>query len=221
MADPESPPWLSELRAEAASLRHRADAIDKHIVSLVALVGAPAEPAPKAPRPSFSTDAATRLKAHGERVHKGKAPGTLTNRWKDHFFEIARQHQTAAFELELVRKLVEQREHRDVKPSQLKRLFAGYIAHDYLVEPSRGRYRLTDHLLDKIGFQQDSEGSPETTEEPSDGGVAERSNAADSKSAGAGLAAAPGGSNPSTTAPFRREEPTGTSTLPFQQPPAS
>jgi hypothetical protein len=117
------------------------------------------------------------------RTGKGKPPGAMSQRWRGHFAEIIRiVPPPHLFGFNHVQDVVKRREGRDMRDSEIRRLFEGNVKqHGYLVQPSRDLYQPTQKLIDLIGLKK-HEGPPASTEGPNAGGVAERFNAPDYES---------------------------------------
>jgi hypothetical protein len=151
-----------------------------------------------APVQAAATSAANVVRRTGG---KGKPPGSLSQRWRGNFADIIRSVPAPhVFGFNHVQSAIKLREGRDMRTSEIRRLFKVSVDNGYLVQPSRDLYQPTQKLIDLIGLKK-HEGPPATTEGPSAGGVAERSIASDSKSDGVTLEPAPVGSNPTASAP--------------------
>ena len=84
---------------------------------------------------------------------KGKPPGAMSQRWRKHFATIILMvpeppHVFGFAQVQTVVKLVEGRE---VRPSEIRRLFEGNVKHGYLVQPSHDLYQPTQKLINLIG----------------------------------------------------------------------
>ena len=194
---------LEGFRAKAAEFRRMADEIDQHIDALTKLLGS-------GPSAETAPSGASTRKAVRSKGSKGKAPGTISMRWRDHFVALYDSVGRDSFEVDVVQQRLRHTEGRDPKPSEVHRLFKNHVKHGYLVQPSRDSYQMTAKLIDLIGLQTESPSA--ATEGQSDGDVAERSIAADSKSDGADpTKEAPVGSNPTVSAPVIRDQ------VPFEE----
>lgn len=194
---------LEALREEARRLRDRADAIDRHADAIDTHMRALAELSfgsqpgrQKVVLPPSSAPAPRSLKKGG----KGKPPGTMSMKWRGYFADIC-TNRGSKFELANVVAVVQESENRTMRPTEVRRLFKVHVQHGYLVALDENTYEMTDKLVQLVDEYVKSEGPPVVAEGPYSGGVAERLNASDSKSDGAGLDSAPVGSNPTASVP--------------------
>lgn len=140
---------------------------------------------------------------------KGKPPGAMSQRWRGNLAEIIRMiPEPHIFGFNHVQDVVKRREGREMRSSEIRRLFEGNVKHGYLVQPSRDLYQPTKKLIELIGLTK-HEGPPASTEGPHAGGVAERLNAPDYESGEdkgerptTNAPQASVGSNPTASAPF-------------------
>ncbi len=93
------------------------------------------------------------------RTIKGKPPGAMSQRWRGHFAEIFRSH-GPTFSIANVQTVIAQREQREMRDSEVRRLFEGNVKHGYLVVPGAGFYQATAKLMDLIGLSSFNSGSP-------------------------------------------------------------
>lgn len=90
---------------------------------------------------------------------RGKPPGAMSKRWRGHFAEIFRSY-GPTFSIANVQKVIAQREGREMRDSEVRRLFEGNVKHGYLVVPGAGFYQATTKLMDLIGLSSFNSGSP-------------------------------------------------------------
>ena len=187
---------LDSFRAKAAEYRRKADEIERHIEALEALAGDVLSDVS-----NVRARAPSRTRGTGQ---KGKAPGTISMRWREHFAAFYADVGKAPFDIDIVQKRLKRTEGRDAKPSEIHRLFKNHVSHGYLVRPSREKYQITEKMVDLIGLETEN---PSVKAEGSNvGDVAERSIASGSKSDGAAPEKpAPVGSNPTVSAPVTSE----------------
>lgn len=158
------------------------------------------------------------VSAVGRSGRKGKPPGAMSQRWRGNFAEIIRMVPPPfMFGFNHVQTVVKLREGREVRPSEIHRLFEGNVKHGYLVRPSRDLYQPTQKLIELIGLMK-HEGPPVDAEGPNAGGVAERLNAPDYESGGVAVEVTPVGSNPTASALTPENEPLFRAALGFPQP---
>lgn len=128
----------------------------------------------------------------------GRQPGAISNRWKAVLGELV----GGVFDDKHVADVVFELENRRIKPTEVRRIFEGYIEHGYVEKTGDDLYRVTDVAIEKFDLEKE-EGPDESGPQSDVGSVAERSIAPDSKSGGAAPEKpAPVGSNPTTSAPF-------------------
>lgn len=173
----------------AADYRRKADEIERHVSALEALIS----------NDVVSIRVNLKREADTGGGGKGKPVGAISNRWREHYVALYRDHGKAAFRVDSVIARLKVAEGRITRPSEIHRLLKTHVSHKYLVQPSRETYQITDLLINLIGLK--SESPPAYAEGQSVGGVAERLNASDSNSDGASLLPAPVGSNPTASVP--------------------
>lgn len=146
----------------------------------------------------------TNATAIGESVRragsKGKPAGSISKRWRLNFGSIYLIY-GADFRIEDAIQVVKTLEGRDVRPSELRRLFQTNIEHGTLELLADDLYHMTAKLIAMVSEAMKHEGPPAQTGGPHVGGVAERFIASDSKSDGVTSEPSPVGSNPTTSAP--------------------
>lgn len=182
-------PSLESLRQMAAEYRRKADEIERHVSALEALISNGSPP----------NLASSKRDADASGGGKGKPVGAISNRWREHYVALYRDHGKAPFRVDSVIARLKVAEGRITRPSEIHRLLKTHVSHNYLAQPSRETYQITESLINLIGLK--SESPPASAEGQSVGGVAERLNASDSKSDGASLLPAPVGSNPTASVP--------------------
>lgn len=129
----------------------------------------------------------------------GRQPGAISNRWKAVLGELT----DGLFDEDTVVNVVFELESRKIKPTEVRRIFEGYIEHGYIEIGPDNLFRVTDYAVQKLDLKKDE--GPDAAGPTTDGSVAERSNAPDSKSGGAAPEKpAPVGSNPTASAPSHR-----------------
>lgn len=93
-------------------------------------------------------------------VRKGKPVGAMSQRWRGNFAEIIRiVPNPHVFGFNHVRDVVKRREDRDMRDSEIRRLFEGNVKHGYLVKPARDLYQPTQKLVELIGLSSFNGGS--------------------------------------------------------------
>lgn len=132
---------------------------------------------------------------------RGRQPGAISKRWRAVFDSLVQSGNH--FDEDAVIGVVRRLEGRDMRRSEVRRLFETHQGNDIIAVHDDGKYSVTDSAISKFGLGRNDEGPPVETGGPSIGSVAERSIASDSNSDGAGPEkAAPVGSNPTTSAHF-------------------
>ena len=174
----------------AAEYRRKADEIERHVSALQAILAGETAKV-------FDTSKRGGAPKSGG---KGKPVGAISNRWREHYVALYRDHGRTPFSADSVIGRLKVAEGRIVRPSEVHRILKTHVAHKYLVQPSREAYQITSALIELIGLESESPSA--ATEGQSVGDVAERLIASDSKSDGAAPEKpAPVGSNPTVSAP--------------------
>jgi hypothetical protein len=165
MAD--SLPNLSALRAEAASLRARADEIDRKIDDFIAWateMQSPGLVVTATPRKltavGYSSGTAPRSAA--TKSGKGKPPGTISMKWRGYFSKI-RLFDGVQFPLSAVQEYAKKSDGSDQRLTALRRHMKPYIEHGYLVEVESDLYCMTDKLTALLDQFDSSTGSAQTS----------------------------------------------------------
>lgn len=140
---------------------------------------------------------------------KGRQPGAISKRWRDVFALLVRNGNR--FNDDAVVEAVRRLEGREMRRSEVRRLFDNHRANGLVAFHDDGAYSVTQYAIDKFDLGRNGEGPPENSEGPSRGGVAERLIASDSNSDGASLSPAPVGSNPTASVPIAKPWETSTS----------
>ncbi|MGX1496306.1 hypothetical protein ACSSV1_001327 [Labrenzia sp. MBR-25] len=134
----------------------------------------------------------------------GRQPGAISTRWQ----KVLRHFYGGKFDLEDVVRVVYEFEERHTKPSEVKRIFEGYIEHGYVEDAGGGLYRVSDAAAQRYNFSSHEKGPDETSEPNSNAGdEAERSIETDSKTSEPGSSkntSGSAGSKPVVSAPFNR-----------------
>lgn len=138
---------------------------------------------------------------------KGRQPGAISKKWRMNFAALIRRGNR--FDDDMVVETVRKLEGRDMRRSEVRRLFENHQANGLVAFNDDGTYSVTQHAIDKFDLGRNDEGPADGSEGPSNGSVAERFIAPDYESGevqGAGLPTnvpqASVGSNPTASAPI-------------------
>jgi hypothetical protein len=80
----------------------------------------------------------------------GRQPGAISDRWKE--ILSALYQLDAWFDESAVVNTVFELDNRHIKPTEVRRIFTGYVEHGYIEKGDRDLYRVTEEAAAKFGF---------------------------------------------------------------------
>jgi hypothetical protein len=99
------------------------------------------------------SDAATKPSSTGKRKSKGRQPGAITKRWQNVLSGLYSAYDK--FRTEDAVNMVRILDGRDMRPSEVSRIFTGYVSHGHLTKDEidgEDIYAVTEKAAKKYGF---------------------------------------------------------------------
>src|SRR3954453_10887168 len=134
-------------KRDAEDKRREADLLDAEVRGMeqvLRLIEASPEASPFAGRELVNAMASA-IEAHAEAESLrsgGRQPGAISKRWRVALLELRRQH--GAFSADDVVAVVHRLEGRSMRPSEVRRLFEGYIDHGYVRSVGSRHYEVPE-----------------------------------------------------------------------------
>lgn len=176
-----------------------------------------------APTPKSSVSRRFRA-AELSSTSRGRQPGAISQRWRDVL--AALYSRGNRFDDDAVVATVKQLEERDIRRSEVRRLFQNHRTNGLVAFNIDGTYSVTDHAVAKFDLGRNEEGPTDRSGGPSMGGVAERLNAPDYESGEVQGSGPPSmapqtsvGSNPTASAPLSQPWESSSDPATFTMPP--
>lgn len=151
---------VSEKRAALASQRRAIELLEaelKGMESILALI-------PQTPLPAGEPSAVLSHSANGggARPSGGRQPGAISNKWKRHL--LALDDAKIEFGLDDIIEIVADREGRNMRPSEVKRIFDKYVEQGHVVESETG-YFIPNNVVQRFKASLKDAGDDITDEE--------------------------------------------------------
>ena len=147
-------PVLDAHRLKAKMLRDELAVIDAEVRGMEMVLGTEAartvDPAPVRRAPYNRTRVSGRS--------GGKQPGALSVRWQAVLEQLYQSNNW--FNDQTVVEYVDILENRKMKPTEVRRLFAGYEQHGYVIRRADGTYSITEQASQRFGFKKLTGTSP-------------------------------------------------------------
>lgn len=144
MSTPAIMKMVSEKRAALAAQRRAVELLEAELTGMEAILAL----IPQTPLPTpKGFEAADRVIGVVASRSGGRQPGAISNKWKRHL--LALDESKATFNLEDIIELVAEREGRNMRPSEVKRIFDKYVEQGHVNE-SADMYMVPESTIHKF-----------------------------------------------------------------------